>query len=101
MIAKIIEFSIRNRFVVILLSLAVVIWGVHAVIHRPVDAIPDLSENQVIVTVAASCGERYLSTPLFAGLSEPSVAAASGPSAVAPSAQGDGQTATANESAVL
>lgn len=49
MIEKIIEFSIRNRFVVILLWLGVVIWGVHAVINTPVDAIPDLSENQVIV----------------------------------------------------
>lgn len=49
MIEKIIEFSIRNRFVVILLSLGVVIWGVHAVINTPIDAIPDLSENQVIV----------------------------------------------------
>ena len=49
MIEKIIEFSIRNRFVVILAALGVVIWGVHAVINTPVDAIPDLSENQVIV----------------------------------------------------
>ncbi|MCY2987832.1 MAG: efflux RND transporter permease subunit [Planctomycetota bacterium] len=49
MIGNIIEFSIRNRFVVILLSLGVMIWGVHAVINTPVDAIPDLSENQVIV----------------------------------------------------
>jgi len=49
MIGKIIEFSIRNRFIVILLSLGVVFWGIHAVINTPVDAIPDLSENQVIV----------------------------------------------------
>ena len=49
MIEKIIEFSIRNRFVVILVSLGVVVWGVHSVINTPVDAIPDLSENQVIV----------------------------------------------------
>ena len=49
MIEKIIEFSIRNRFVVILLPLVVVVWGVYAVINTPVDAIPDLSENQVIV----------------------------------------------------
>ena len=49
MIEKIIEFSIRNRFIVILLALGVVGWGVHAVINTPVDAIPDLSENQVIV----------------------------------------------------
>ena len=49
MIENIIEFSIRNRFIVILLSLGVVVWGVYAVINTPVDAIPDLSENQVIV----------------------------------------------------
>ena len=49
MIEKIIEFSIRNRFIVILASLGVVLWGVYAVINTPVDAIPDLSENQVIV----------------------------------------------------
>jgi Cu(I)/Ag(I) efflux system membrane protein CusA/SilA len=49
MIEHIIEFSIRNRFIVILLTLGVVVWGVYAVINTPVDAIPDLSENQVIV----------------------------------------------------
>ncbi len=49
MIEKVIEFSIRNRFVVIVLALAVVVWGIHSVINTPVDAIPDLSENQVIV----------------------------------------------------
>ncbi len=49
MIEKIIEFSIRNRFVVILLALAVTVGGVYAVVNTPVDAIPDLSENQVIV----------------------------------------------------
>ncbi|MGA2034081.1 MAG: efflux RND transporter permease subunit [Thermoguttaceae bacterium] len=49
MIEKIIEFSIRNRFVVILATLGVVVWGIHSLINTPVDAIPDLSENQVIV----------------------------------------------------
>ncbi len=49
MIERIIEFSIRNRFLVILMSLGVVVWGIQAVIQTPVDAIPDLSENQVIV----------------------------------------------------
>ena len=49
MIEKIVEFSIRNRLIVILLALGVVVWGIHAVINTPVDAIPDLSENQVIV----------------------------------------------------
>jgi Cu(I)/Ag(I) efflux system membrane protein CusA/SilA len=49
MIAKIIEFSVRNRWLVIITWLGIAIWGVYAVLHTPVDAIPDLSENQVIV----------------------------------------------------
>src|SRR3954466_4885378 len=49
MIEKIIEYSIRNRFLVLLTAAALAAWGVYAVLHTPVDAIPDLSENQVIV----------------------------------------------------
>lgn len=49
MIGKIIEFSVRNRFIVFLLTAAVVLVGFYCVQRTPVDAIPDLSENQVIV----------------------------------------------------
>ncbi|TWT44508.1 Cation efflux system protein CusA [Phycisphaerae bacterium RAS1] len=49
MIPRIIEFCIRNRFIVILLTAAVAVWGVYCVMKTPIDAIPDLSENQVIV----------------------------------------------------
>src|SRR5512141_2901939 len=49
MISRIIEFSIRNRWLVLLVWLGIAIWGLYAVLHTPVDAIPDLSENQVIV----------------------------------------------------
>lgn len=49
MIARIIEFSVRNRWMVIIAWLGIAIWGLYAVLHTPVDAIPDLSENQVIV----------------------------------------------------
>lgn len=49
MIAKIIEFSVRNRWMVILAWVGIALWGIYAVLHTPVDAIPDLSENQVIV----------------------------------------------------
>ncbi len=49
MIAKIIEFSVRNRWLVIITWLGIALWGLYAVFHTPVDAIPDLSENQVIV----------------------------------------------------
>ena len=49
MIAKVIEYSIRNRFLILILAAALTVWGVYAVLDTPVDAIPDLSENQVIV----------------------------------------------------
>src|SRR5437588_1319508 len=49
MIEKLIELSIRNRFMVLILAAALTMAGVYAVLNTPVDAIPDLSENQVIV----------------------------------------------------
>jgi Cu(I)/Ag(I) efflux system membrane protein CusA/SilA len=49
MIERIIEFSIRRRWLVIAGAALLAAWGVVAVYRTPVDAIPDLSENQVIV----------------------------------------------------
>jgi Cu/Ag efflux pump CusA len=49
MIEKLIEYSIRNRFLVLTLAAALAMLAVYAVLHTPMDAIPDLSENQVIV----------------------------------------------------
>jgi Cu(I)/Ag(I) efflux system membrane protein CusA/SilA len=49
-IEKIIAFSARNAFIVILLMLAIVGGGVWAIRSTPIDAIPDLSDVQVIVT---------------------------------------------------
>ncbi|HQL53251.1 MAG TPA: efflux RND transporter permease subunit, partial [Phycisphaerae bacterium] len=49
MIPSVIEYCIRNRFIVILLTVVVALWGVYCVLKTPIDAIPDLSENQVIV----------------------------------------------------
>ena len=49
MIESIIEWSIRNRFLVILASIVLGVAGFRAMMTMPVDAIPDLSENQVIV----------------------------------------------------
>lgn len=39
----------RNRFIVLVLSAGLFIWGIFSVQKNPIDAIPDLSENQVIV----------------------------------------------------
>ncbi len=49
MIANIIHWSIRNRFLVILLTLALVGWGVYSIKNTPLDALPDLSDVQVII----------------------------------------------------
>ena len=49
MIEQIIEMSIRNRFLVLALTGALTIAGIFAMLNTPIDAIPDLSENQVIV----------------------------------------------------
>src|SRR5436190_1238466 len=49
MIESIIEWSIRNRYLVILAALVLGVLSGRAMMTMPVDAIPDLSENQVIV----------------------------------------------------
>ena len=49
MIHWIIAFSIRNRTIVVLTAIVCAIAGIYAAVHSPMDAVPDLSENQVIV----------------------------------------------------
>jgi Cu(I)/Ag(I) efflux system membrane protein CusA/SilA len=48
-IERLIEFSVRNRALIILVWFAIAAYGVYVVQRTPIDAIPDLSENQVIV----------------------------------------------------
>lgn len=48
-IGWLIDWALRNRFLVACATLLLIVWGVRAVFQTPVDAIPDLSENQVIV----------------------------------------------------
>ncbi|MEO8474566.1 MAG: efflux RND transporter permease subunit [Chryseolinea sp.] len=49
MIEKIISLSLQNRFLVLIVAAALLAWGVYSVRINKIDAIPDLSENQVIV----------------------------------------------------
>src|SRR5882724_8871020 len=49
MIAKLIRWSIRNRMLVLLATVMVSAWGTWAMLRTPLDAIPDLSDVQVII----------------------------------------------------
>jgi Cu(I)/Ag(I) efflux system membrane protein CusA/SilA len=48
-IARIIALSAKNRFVTILFVLGMAVWGAYSMLHGPLDAIPDLSDVQVII----------------------------------------------------
>ena len=49
MIERLIAYCARNQFLVFLLVAFVIGWGVWAILHVPLDAIPDLSDVQVII----------------------------------------------------
>jgi len=49
MVSKLIELALRNRFIVLLTAGCLFAWGIYSIEQNPIDAIPDLSENQVIV----------------------------------------------------
>ena len=49
MISRLIEWSATNRFIIGLFTIFAIAWGIWALRHTPLDAIPDLSDVQVIV----------------------------------------------------
>lgn len=49
MVEKIIDISLKNRWTVLFIAAALFVWGIFSIQKNPIDAIPDLSENQVIV----------------------------------------------------
>ncbi|MEK7917655.1 efflux RND transporter permease subunit [Burkholderia contaminans] len=49
MIARLIRWSIHNRFLVLLATVLVTAWGVYSLKETPLDALPDLSDTQVII----------------------------------------------------
>ena len=49
MIPSLISWSLKNRYIVLLMAAGLLVWGIINVQKNPIDAIPDLSENQVIV----------------------------------------------------
>ena len=49
MVENLISFSLKNKFAVLIIAAGLFIWGIFSVGRNPIDAIPDISENQVIV----------------------------------------------------
>lgn len=69
MLNAIIRFSVRNKLVIGLLTLAWIIWGVVELMRLPVDALPDITSNQVqVITVSPTLGslevERLITFPI-------------------------------------
>lgn len=69
MFNKIIQFSINNKLVIGIMVFALVVWGSYALTQLPVDAVPDITNNQVQVvtsspTLAAQEVERFITTPI-------------------------------------
>ncbi|HPE56178.1 MAG TPA: CusA/CzcA family heavy metal efflux RND transporter [Bacteroidales bacterium] len=69
MIEKIIDFSVKNRLIIGLLTLAMVAWGVYNFTILPIDAVPDITNNQVqVITVSASLApqevEQFITFPI-------------------------------------
>ncbi|MDE3142700.1 MAG: efflux RND transporter permease subunit, partial [Bacteroidota bacterium] len=69
MLHAIIRFSIKNKLIVGLLVLGLIIYGAYSVTKLPIDAVPDITNNQVLViTTAPSLGapdvERFITVPI-------------------------------------
>ncbi|TDP03327.1 cobalt-zinc-cadmium resistance protein CzcA [Flavobacterium sp. 245] len=69
MLDKIIQFSIRNKFVILLFTLVLIAWGSFSLKNLPLDALPDVTNNQVqIITTAPTLAsqevEQLITYPL-------------------------------------
>jgi cobalt-zinc-cadmium resistance protein CzcA len=69
MLNKIISFSVRNKLIIGLFVLALIGWGTYEVTRLPIDAVPDITDNQVqVITVSPSLGapdiERLITFPI-------------------------------------
>ena len=69
MLNKIIHFSIKNKLAIGLMVLALIVWGIYSLKQLPIDAVPDITNNQVqIITQSPSNGaediERFVTFPI-------------------------------------
>ena len=69
MFDKIIAYSVRNKFMIGLMMVALTIWGIYSLRQLPIDAVPDITNNQVqIITVSPTLAtqevEQFITTPI-------------------------------------
>ncbi len=69
MLSKIIQFSIKNKLIIGLMTVALIIWGIWSTTKLPVDAVPDITNNQVQIitltpTLAAQETEQLVTYPI-------------------------------------
>ncbi len=74
MFDKLIGFSIKNKMVIGLFTIALIVWGIYSLKRLPIDALPDITNNQVTVittapTVAAQEMESFITNPLEIAMS--------------------------------
>jgi cobalt-zinc-cadmium resistance protein CzcA len=74
MIDRLIYFSVKNKLFVAVLMLALIVWGSYSLVQLPVDAVPDVTSNQVDVitnspSLAALEIERFITSPLEMAMS--------------------------------
>ncbi|MCB9262639.1 MAG: CusA/CzcA family heavy metal efflux RND transporter [Flavobacteriales bacterium] len=73
MLSRIIHFSIKNKFIVAILTVTLLVYGIYETSRLPIDAVPDITNNQVqVITVASALGagdiERLITFPIEQGL---------------------------------
>ena len=69
MLEKIIQFSIKNKLIIGLFTFALIGWGIYSLTRLPIDAVPDITDNQVMVitvspTLAAQEVEQLVTFPV-------------------------------------
>ena len=69
MFDNIIAYSVRNKFVIGLLTAALALWGIYSLNQIPIDAVPDITNNQVqIITISPTLAtqevEQFITTPV-------------------------------------
>ncbi|MEW7278721.1 CusA/CzcA family heavy metal efflux RND transporter [Aquimarina sp. 2201CG1-2-11] len=74
MINKIIDFSIHNKFIIGLFTLAIIVAGIWSITKVPIDAVPDITNNQVqVITQAPNLGteeiEQFITYPVELAMS--------------------------------